>query len=113
MRSKLKIITMGWYDAVTFDLIRHAIGRDTFPSRGRHPSEGSVHFYVVLPYTPSVTAYAVPPPPTRREPGTLKIEKERPGWGALSLLLATIYIYPFFSRNARYQAWTCSAWLSA
>ena len=35
MRSKLSIFTMGWYDAVTFDLIRHAKRRDTFPSRGR------------------------------------------------------------------------------
>ena len=35
MRSKLTIITMGWYNAFTFDLIRHAIRRDTFPSRGR------------------------------------------------------------------------------
>ena len=35
MRSKLKIITMGWYDAVIFDLIRHAKRRDTFLSRGR------------------------------------------------------------------------------
>ena len=30
-----KTITMSWYYAVTFDLIRHAIRRDTFPSRGR------------------------------------------------------------------------------
>ena len=29
MRSKLSIITMGWYDAVTLDLIRHAKRRDT------------------------------------------------------------------------------------
>ena len=29
MRSKLSIITIGWYDAVTFDLIRHAKRRDT------------------------------------------------------------------------------------
>ena len=29
MRSKLSIFTMGWYDAVTFDLIRHAKRRDT------------------------------------------------------------------------------------
>ena len=29
MRSKLSIITMGWYDAVPFDLIRHAKRRDT------------------------------------------------------------------------------------
>ena len=35
MRSKLPIITIGWYDTVTFDLIRHAKRRDTFPSRGR------------------------------------------------------------------------------
>ena len=35
MRSKLKIITMGWYDAVTFDLIRSGLSRTTFPSRGR------------------------------------------------------------------------------
>ncbi len=25
MRSKLKIITMGWYDAATFDLIRSGV----------------------------------------------------------------------------------------
>ena len=35
MRSKLSIITMSWYNAVTIDLIRHAVRRDTFPSRGR------------------------------------------------------------------------------
>ena len=35
MRSKLSIITAGWYYAVNFDLIRHARRRDTFPSRGR------------------------------------------------------------------------------
>ncbi len=29
MRSKLPNITIGWYDAVTFDLIRHAKRRDT------------------------------------------------------------------------------------
>ena len=29
MRSKLPIITIGWYDTVTFDLIRHAKRRDT------------------------------------------------------------------------------------
>ena len=29
MRSKLSIITIGWYDAVAFDLIRHAKMRDT------------------------------------------------------------------------------------
>ena len=29
MRSKLKIITMGWYDAVTFDLIRSGLSRTT------------------------------------------------------------------------------------
>ena len=29
MRSKLKIITMGWYKIATFDLIRHAKRRDT------------------------------------------------------------------------------------
>ena len=36
MRSKLPIITIGWYKLATFDLIRHAERRDTFPSRGRH-----------------------------------------------------------------------------
>ena len=38
---------MGWYDAVTFDLIRHAKRRDTFPSRGRLflcPGRRSVDF---------------------------------------------------------------------
>ena len=35
MRSKLSIITIGWYDAVTFDLIRSGLSRTTFPSRGR------------------------------------------------------------------------------
>ena len=48
MRSKLKIITMRWHDDVTFDLIRHAIRRDTFPSRGRLflcPGGPSVNFY--------------------------------------------------------------------
>ena len=35
MRSKLLIITMSWYDAVTFDLIRSGLSRTTFPSRGR------------------------------------------------------------------------------
>ena len=35
MRSKQPMIAISWYDAVTFDLIRHAIRRDTFPSRGR------------------------------------------------------------------------------
>ena len=48
MRSKLAIITIGWYDAVTFDLIRHAKRRDTFPSRGRlflSPVGLSVDFY--------------------------------------------------------------------
>ena len=29
MRSKLPIITIGWYDTVIFDLIRHAKRRDT------------------------------------------------------------------------------------
>ena len=29
MRSKRSIITIGWYDAVTFDLIRRAKRRDT------------------------------------------------------------------------------------
>ena len=29
MRSKLTIITMGWYDAVTFDLIRSGKSRTT------------------------------------------------------------------------------------
>ena len=45
MRSKLKIITMGWYDAVTFDLIRHGL-RPVTPSP---PGEG---FFSV----PSVSA---------------------------------------------------------
>ena len=35
MRSKLSTITIGWYKTATFDLIRHAKRRDTFPSRGR------------------------------------------------------------------------------
>ena len=35
MRSKLKIITMGWYKIATFDLIRSGLSRTTFPSRGR------------------------------------------------------------------------------
>ena len=35
MRSKLPIITIGRYDAVTFDLIRSGLNRTTFPSRGR------------------------------------------------------------------------------
>ena len=29
MRSKLSIFTMGWYDAVTFDLIRSGLSRTT------------------------------------------------------------------------------------
>ena len=29
MRSKLKIIPMGWYDAATFDLIRSGLSRTT------------------------------------------------------------------------------------
>ena len=29
MRSKLSIITMGWYDAVTLDLIRSGLSRTT------------------------------------------------------------------------------------
>ena len=35
MRSKRSTITMGRYKIATFDLIRHAERRDTFPSRGR------------------------------------------------------------------------------
>ncbi|MDD6297691.1 MAG: hypothetical protein PUB59_06330, partial [Firmicutes bacterium] len=35
MRSKLKIITMGWHKIATFDLIRSGLSRTTFPSRGR------------------------------------------------------------------------------
>ena len=35
MRLKLSIITMSWHNAVTIDLIRHAVRRDIFPSRGR------------------------------------------------------------------------------
>ena len=31
MRSKLKIITMGWYKIATFDLIRSGLSRTTFP----------------------------------------------------------------------------------
>ena len=42
MRSKLKIITRSWYKPATFDLIRHAKRRDTFPSRGRLFSVPSV-----------------------------------------------------------------------
>ena len=42
MRSKLKIIAISWYDAVTFDLIRSGFGRTTFPSRGRLFSVPSV-----------------------------------------------------------------------
>ena len=34
MRSKLKIITMGWYKIATFDLIRSGLSRTTFP-KGR------------------------------------------------------------------------------
>ena len=32
MRSKLSVITMGWYNTVTFDLIRHVKRRDAFSS---------------------------------------------------------------------------------
>ena len=47
-------------------LIRHGL-RPVPPSpRGRHPSEGSGHFCIVQPHTPSVSAYAAPPP-TKRE----------------------------------------------
>ena len=42
MRSKLKIITISRYNAVTFDLIRSGFGRTTFPSRGRLFSVPSV-----------------------------------------------------------------------
>ena len=35
MRSKLPIITIGRYDAVTFYLIRSGLSRTTFPFRGR------------------------------------------------------------------------------
>ena len=34
MRSKQKIITMGWYKIATFDLIRSGLSRTTFP-KGR------------------------------------------------------------------------------
>ena len=42
MRSKLPIITIGWYKLVTFDLIRSGLSRTTFPSRGRLFSVPSV-----------------------------------------------------------------------
>ena len=43
-------------------------GRPPSP-RGRHPSEGSVHFYIVRPYTPlSHGQRPMTAPPTRREP---------------------------------------------
>ena len=51
MRSKLSIFTMGWYDAVTFDLIRHAKRRDTFSS-----GEG---FPLYRPYGPKSIQNAV------------------------------------------------------
>ena len=38
----------------------------TFP-QGKAPSEGSIHFCVIQPYTPSDCPYGQPPPPTRRE----------------------------------------------
>ena len=49
MRSKLKIITMGWYKIATFDLIRSGLSRTTFPSRGRLSSEVRGWFLRVKP----------------------------------------------------------------
>ena len=111
--------------------IRHAKRRDTF-SPGRRLCSVPAGFYVDF-YRSGNAAKrarrasplhaksrlrpaphpAPSGPPSPRGRHFSEERKERPGWGALSLLLATIYIYPFFSRNARYQAWTCSAWLSA
>ena len=51
MRSKLSVITMGGYNAVTFDLIRHAKRRDAFSS-----GEG---FPLYRPYGPKSIQNAV------------------------------------------------------
>ncbi len=45
MRSKLPIITIGWYKTVTFDLIRHAKRRDTF-SPGRRLFSETFGLYI-------------------------------------------------------------------
>ena len=115
MRSKLSTITIGWYKTATFDLIRHAKRRDTFPSRGRlwpvrigspyRPSSGrfaatfpqgkaslrrTARFYVVQLYTPSGCPKGQPPPPTRREAYAtlfLRIEFERAGHAAAPTML--------------------------
>ena len=55
MRSKLAILTIGWYDTVPFDLIRHGLWPVTPSPRERRISEGSAAFYYVRPYTPSVS----------------------------------------------------------
>ena len=45
MRSKPPIITIGWYDAVTFDLIRHAVG---VPLRNGMTATGSHEYFYSL-----------------------------------------------------------------
>ena len=56
MRSKLKIITMSWWKAVTFDLIRHGL-RPVTPSP---PGEGFGRCFVLIPTTPHPAGIAIP-----------------------------------------------------
>ena len=62
MRSKPSTITIGWYDAATFDLIRHAKWRDTFPSRGRLWPVQAISPCFLGKYTPPVCPWGRQPP---------------------------------------------------
>ena len=62
MRSKLKIIALSWCKIATFDLIRHAIRRDTFPSRGRLFSVPSVSASICTAQTLLPSGRGMPPP---------------------------------------------------
>ena len=64
MRSKLLIVTMSWYDAVTFDLIRHAVG---VPLRNGMTATGShEYFYSLRGAQPPGEGFSLPRSSQRR-----------------------------------------------